>query len=314
MRIRKETGNIKDSNRARIFDISEFSIDDGPGKRIVVYFQGCKIHCTWCHSPHSQLDKSPLLFNRNLCKKCKRCVTACPHNVHRFEGNKHIVDRTLCRQCGIYIAQCPCSIEGVNGSALHLPTITTSISNLYHQIEPYIHIVRKNGGITLSGGEALLQFEAAKELLIECIKHDYHTAVETSGLLPISLYSQIQPFVKLWLFGIRVTTGNNVSHFAHIDKVLHYLIQEKATILPRIPMVPGVFDKDEILIQIKELLNKYSIDTVCLLPWNKDFNHYYEKADIPLEIDAPAQIEVEVCENKIITFFKNNNFRLYENR
>lgn len=313
MRIQRDSELGKDSLPVRIFDISEFSKDNGPGRRAVVYFQGCNIHCKWCHSPHSQPRTSPLLFNQNNCVKCKRCVAACSRKVHRFEGNKHIVNRALCNQCGKCIEHCPLSIEGVNGSTLYLPTVTISVSGLFNQIEPYLRL-DPNGGITLSGGEALLQLDAAKELLMNCIDHGYHTAVETSGLLPLSIYAFIQPYVKLWIFGMRITTGDNTSYYSHINEVLQYLVKKEANILPRIPMVPGVFDKDEILVQLKELLNRYSIDTVQLLPWNKDFKLYYEKGNLPLSMDTPTPNEIESCEVKITSFFKQNNIRLYENR
>lgn len=48
------------SRQLRIFDVAEFSVHDGPGVRVIVYFQGCNARCDWCHSPHSQPYCAPL--------------------------------------------------------------------------------------------------------------------------------------------------------------------------------------------------------------------------------------------------------------
>lgn len=317
MIIRKdEKPNISDnSRRLRIFDIAEFSVHDGPGIRTVIYFQGCNARCSWCHSPHSQFESAPILFNRNLCTDCRRCADVCPNEVHRFENGIHRLDRTACTQCGLCIDSCPNSIAGVKGSALHLPTVSLSVSDLFSQVEPYIRLTGKNGGITLSGGEALLQLEAAEEFLALCKQKGYHTAVETSGLLPLETYRRILPLVDLWLFGVRITTGDNENlHYQHINKVLDLLVEGKSDILPRIPLVPGFFDKEEVLNRLVGLLTARSVRTVCLNPWNRDFGLYYQQSGLSLQMNTPSTDEIDYCETKITSLFNQQNFKLYENR
>ena len=303
------------SRQLRIFDVAEFSVHDGPGVRVVVYFQGCNARCDWCHSPHSQPYCAPLLYNPNFCVGCRRCELVCPNQVHRFNQGKHEVDRSACTQCGICIENCPTSVAGVNGSTLHLPTVRLSVAGLLNQIDPYLRITRIKGGITLSGGEALLQLDAVEELLTECKRNGYHTAVETSGLLPLDTYKKVLPLVDLWLFGMRVVTGQTDGwHYQHINNVLDLLTGEGAEILPRIPMVPGFFDKEDVLNGITELLTRHSLRTVCLNPWNRDYEHYYELGGLPLHMSAPSADEIDYCETKITSLFNQLNFTLYENR
>jgi pyruvate formate lyase activating enzyme len=84
-------------------------------------------------------------------------------------------------------------------------------------------------GVTLSGGEALLQLTAAKKLLQACKQNGTHTAVETSGLLPVETYEEATPWVDLRLFGMRVITGKHqASHEVHIRKVLRRLTASNA--------------------------------------------------------------------------------------
>lgn len=304
----------RSSKLLKIFDVAEFSIHDGPGIRTVVYFQGCSAQCDWCHSPHSQPKCAPLLLNTNICIQCKRCEDSCPTHAHTFTNGTHTINRGLCNQCGICIENCPNSIMGVKGSALHLPTIEVTARSLFEQIEPYMKLHSKGNGITLSGGEALLQLEAAKELLEYCINNGFNTAVETSGLLPLKTYQQVLPLVNTWLFGTRIITGgNNVRYDKHVDKVLCLLTSSKANIIPRIPMVPSFFDREEILQGIANLLKKHAISTICFNQWNKDYDNYYVQSGIPLQMERPSDEKIEECEIKIKSYFTNLNFKLYGN-
>ena len=314
MRIRMTSlgnGLNNTSHKIRIFDVAEFSKDDGPGARVVVYFQGCNLHCDWCHSPHSQPIIAPLLFNENLCTGCRRCAEACPQNVHEFDSGKHLIDRSRCIRCGRCIEVCPNSVEGVKGSALHLPTTELPVYSLFSQIGPYIRLTGASGGITLSGGEPLTQLEAARELLTLCKSHGFHTAVETSGLLRPEVYKSIMPLVDLWLFGIRLTTGKEDSlHVERLRQVLDMFASHQAAVLPRIPMVPGFSDRDEILQLLTELLQSHHLNRICLGRWNKDFDHYYNQSGMPRKMDVPSSKQIETCENKITTFLKSSNFNL----
>lgn len=304
-----------ESNKVNIFDIAEFSPYDGPGLRTVVYFQGCNAHCDWCHSPQSQKAIASLMFNKNRCTHCRRCVDICNQYAHSFVDKEHKIKRENCTHCGECIDFCPNSIAGVGGSALHLPTVATTVDCLFNQIYPYISLVKKSGGITLSGGEALLQLDAAKELLQKCKASGIHTAVETSGLLPISNYLEVAPLVDIWLFGMRVITGkNHPRHDKHIHSTLKSLIESGAKVLPRIPMIPGFFDRDDVLQSIGKILSDNNIDSVCLNPWNGNYDVNYTKSGLDLNMPKPTLTEIELCETKIITFFSSLKLNAYENK
>lgn len=313
MRINKEY-KVSDKPLIYIYDIAELSIHDGPGMRTVVYFQGCNAQCDWCHSPQSQPYSSPLLFNSILCTKCRLCSGICKNKVHTFTKGIHLIKRSNCNKCGYCVTTCPNSIDGVGGSALHFPTTKTSVSTLFEQIKPYLKLTKQGGGITLSGGEALLQTDAAKELLLLCKKAGFHTAVETSGLLPMKIYQSVAPIVDLWLFGMRVITG--ASHSRHDDSIRHTLkelVNSGAKILPRIPMVPSFFDRKDVLESIISILNENKIDIVCLSKWNINYNINYIKSGIDLKMQQPTHEDIIRCENIIIDSFNNAKFKMYEN-
>lgn len=311
---RPSEGEMGNSCPVRLFDIAEFSGYDGPGIRTVVYFQGCGAACDWCHSPHSQPSAAPLMYNEVLCRRCGRCVSICGQRVHEMVNGEHLLHRDKCIRCGKCIAQCPASIKGVRGSALHFSTVETTVKTLFEQILPYLKLNKENGGITLSGGEALLQPEAAKALLRLCKQEGIHTAVETSGLLPSQSYREVLPLVDLWLFGIRVITDSTGEHVHKVDAALELLTGSNAKILPRIPMVPGYFDREDVLHQVIGLLQKYSLSTVWLNPWNKDYDINYYHAGLPLLMKKPTLSEIETCREKMLLTFKNFKITMYENR
>lgn len=299
--------------RVRLFDIAEFSQYDGPGIRTVVYFQGCGVACDWCHSPHSQPYKAPLMYNDKLCVNCGRCVSACSYKVHTVINRQHFLNRTNCIQCGKCIEECPQSIAGVVGSALNLATVETTVEALFQQILPYLELNKSEGGITLSGGEALLQSEASETLLRLCKEKGIHTAVETAGLLPLDTYRKVLPWVDMWLFGMRVVTGRNRQHAERIDKALGFLVDSGASILPRIPMIPDYFDREEVLNKLIELLEKYSLRTVWVNPWNNNYDIKYSHAGFPLLMDKPSKNEIKTCQEKILLKLKKLKFNVYGN-
>ncbi|QZT37648.1 glycyl-radical enzyme activating protein [Halosquirtibacter xylanolyticus] len=302
------------SERLSLFDLSELSPFDGPGLRTVVFFQGCPLSCAWCHSPHSQSTISPLLFHEIFCTHCGFCVSACPHGVHEMVGEEHIIHREKCIHCGQCVAACPQSREGVKASALFLPTVQSDVHTLFEQIRPYLDLTKRSGGgITLSGGEPLLQSEAAMKLLWLCKAHGYHTAVESSGLMPLDRYKLLIPWVDVWLIGFRVTTGEvPPSKEAQVDRCLSLLHDAKAKILPRIPIIPGFTNQTSVLEVITRLLNKYHLKHVDLNPWNDHFDVNYIHGGMELKMTKPSTDIVEDATREIKDHFKRLNFTIDE--
>ncbi len=316
MKIIREHPSDAATTKISLFDINELSRFDGPGLRCVLFFQGCSTNCEWCHSPHSQPKISPLLYNKNLCVGCGRCVEACSNQVHSFLEGEHIVDRKNCTHCAKCIEACPNSVDGVSGSALNLPTVEVSVDALYGQIEPYLKLCKaNNGGITLSGGEALLQLDGVAELLTKCKENGIHTAIETSGLLPLSVYRGVLDQVDLWLFGMRIITSKSgVKHKERIEASLKLLLESGAKVLPRIPMVPSYFDRSDVMSCITSLIERYSIEEVCLSEWNRDYDHYYSQSGQTATMKPPSDDEIAECKKIITNQIINLKCKLYENK
>jgi pyruvate formate lyase activating enzyme len=179
--------------------------------------------------------------------------------------------------------------------------------SLFEQLLPALEMCGNNGGITLSGGEALLQREGAKKLLELCKARNIHTAMETSGLLPLDLYREALPLVDLWLFGMRLVAGfQDERRNDAVKSALALLKENRAFVQPVLPMVPRVYDKDEVLEDVAALLSEYGLGKPLLNPWNRNYDALYKEAGIPLRMKAPSAEAVESCESKMRAYFKES--------
>ncbi len=293
------------------FDISFNSCHDGPGTRVVLFFQGCNANCSWCHSPHSQGKISPLLFKESHCSYCGRCQSVCSQNVHLVEDGHHYLDRSNCIQCGSCIQACPNSFIYRKAGVLHLATIKKTVTEMYEQLLPHLNMVKYDGGITLSGGEALIQYKAAAELLRLCKKSGFSTAIETSGLLPAKYYKGLDGLVDYWLFGMRFTTDfPRIKHTQTIADYMAIISQYNQPIRLRLPVVPGHTDSDWYLKQCGDLMLKNKIKRVYINSWNRNTDHYYHLTGRVYAITMPSEEAVIRSEEKICNYFKDRGFEV----
>ena len=93
-----------------VFNIQRYSIDDGPGIRTTVFFKGCPLSCVWCSNPESQNLAPELMHRDSLCKRCYRCVAACPKKLFSLvESGKYYAVRCKSLEMGKNVMQV-CSV------------------------------------------------------------------------------------------------------------------------------------------------------------------------------------------------------------
>src|SRR5512140_1496180 len=102
-----EQENHTNGSLGRVFDIQGFTVNDGPGIRTTVFLKGCPLRCVWCHNPESIAPEPQLSFLEERCTGCRACAAACPHGVHRWDDDTHLLDRALCTACGACVSACP---------------------------------------------------------------------------------------------------------------------------------------------------------------------------------------------------------------
>ena len=177
------------------------------------------------------------------------------------------------------------------------------------KVLPYLSLC---DGITLSGGEALLQ-EQTLHFLKLCKENGVHTCVETSGLLDSGLYEQVCPFVDVWLFGTRVLTDNDsVFHTEKLMENARLIKKSSKKIIPVIPMVPGVMNREDALLRIILVFETLEAADIQINPWNRSYDIYYAFSGIKCAFSRPSDDKISICEMEIRDFLKKKGYKFTE--
>ncbi|MEW6441412.1 MAG: glycyl-radical enzyme activating protein [bacterium] len=163
-----------------VFNIQKFSLHDGAGIRTLVFLKGCPLACLWCANPEGQSPAAELALSLRRCigtKECGRCLEACDQRAIRAapEGGLSI-DRDACVLCGRCVDACPCGALELMGRPMTVEEVVRAVE------EDGSFYARSGGGLTLSGGEPLLQIAFVERLLATARGRGIDTALETSGL------------------------------------------------------------------------------------------------------------------------------------
>lgn len=256
------------SKEGVIFDIQRCSIYDGPGIRTTVFLKGCPLNCLWCHNPEGISLTQNLYFNYESCTNCFKCVFVCPNKVHFIKEDRHEVNFELCKLCGKCVNVCVYSALKIIGYRAEAEMVMKEV------IKDVRYYKESGGGLTLSGGEPMLQIEFATELLrlakVNCI----NTCVETSGFSSRQNYENILPLVNIWLFDYKATDEKvhkrltGVSNKSILEN-LKYLYDSGAQIILRCPMIPNINDFEEHFLAISVIEKEYpNLKAIEILPYH----------------------------------------------
>lgn len=159
-----------------IFDISHYMIEDGPGIRTNVFFKGCPLRCKWCSNAFGLERKLQLAYTKAKCTKCGACINVCSFEAVKIGDDGYPKqDFAKCQNC------MECTFACKSKARFQVGKTVTSREVLEEIKTDRIFYRRGNGGVTLSGGEILMQAEFAKEILKLCVNEGINTAIETSA-------------------------------------------------------------------------------------------------------------------------------------
>lgn len=132
------------------------------------------------------------------------------------------------------------------------------------------------GGVTFSGGEPFSQFEFLSDLLCECRKRNFHTALDTTGYVKTENLKKIYNKIDLFLYDLKLINKRyhkkytGVSNKIIIDN-LKWLIEKNKEVRIRFPLVPGYNDSEKNIDDMKSFLGEFhpKIKHIDLLPYHK---------------------------------------------
>ncbi|MBR3400799.1 MAG: glycyl-radical enzyme activating protein [Parasporobacterium sp.] len=255
-----------------IFNIQRFSTDDGPGIRTTVFVKGCPLSCIWCANPESQSSLPQIVNRPSKCRGCGKCAAVCPEHVISLiptDNKPEIrIDRSLCKNC------CTC-VKACSAGAMHLYGEHVTADEVYNTVKRDLgYYQRSGGGITISGGEPMMQIDFVTALYTLCKNGGIHTALDTCGYFPTEYISRTSGLVDLVLFDLKIIDPDLHKHYTGVDnQLIHRNLREflktDAEIFIRVPLIPEITDTEANLTAIANVVKSFEKPLhVDLLPYH----------------------------------------------
>ena len=180
-----------------IFDIKRYALHDGPGIRTTLFLKGCPLRCAWCHNPESWSPKPQKLYKKSKCIGCGSCVAACSHDAIELSPDGIVPTENRCVLCGQCTDACPAAALEMSGRAWPM-------DELMAEVEKERGVMADSGGgVTLCGGEPLMDPDYALELLRELGRRGFHRAVDTSLFVSPELIPEVVRECELFLVDLK---------------------------------------------------------------------------------------------------------------
>ena len=280
-------------------DVKRFAVHDGPGIRTTFFFKGCPLRCRWCHNPEGLSPEPQLAYYAHKCRNCGECASVCPAGAHTFSDGVHRFDRAKCRNCGKCELWCPAAALKLYGRSM---TVEEALKTAREDV---IFYAESKGGVTLSGGEPLLQARFARDLLAACRDDGIHTALDTSCFAEREVLDEVIPFTDMFLVDFKHPSPEEHKKLTGrsnelIRANLRHLSEVGARIEIRIPLVPGCNDAPEVLAEAGKFLGTLNVEAVRLLPYHPQAATKYAALDMTYNLPDTAPPEAENLESAAV--------------
>jgi pyruvate formate lyase activating enzyme len=273
------------AGKCLVLSVTRMTVHNGPGIRTLVLFKGCPLHCRWCSTPESQAADPEISFYRNRCINCRRCGTVCPAGAIDLNGPVPKIDRSRCNVCGACADVCPSQSITLLGKPMTNEHLSEELCR------DKVFYRHSGGGVTLSGGEVLLNPAFTGQLLRTLKKEGVGVGIDTCGHVPWMNIEPLLPFVDFFLWDIkhmdpqRHKEGTGVSNRLILNN-LESVSQRSVPVYIRIPLIPGFNNSEENIRATCEFARTLpSLVEVDLLPLHHLGKARYASLDRPYPIE-----------------------------
>ncbi|MEI6122618.1 MAG: glycyl-radical enzyme activating protein [Bacteroidota bacterium] len=266
--------------KATIFDIQGLSVHDGPGCRTLIFLNGCTMSCFWCSNPEGMSSRPSLLYYQPNCVVCGNCANSCAYNAITVETDKIAIARTICKNCSEPVCVSQCFTD-----ALRLSGYEITVGKLMEIIQRDRQFWGSHGGMTLTGGEPLMQIDFAEELLKRCYDSYVHTAIETCGNIAWQNFERVLSYLDWIFFDIKHfdnathKKGTDVKNTLILDNAKKLAAGFKGKLMFRLPLVPDFNDSDSNLKATIAFLKDCGRNEINILPLHRLGGEKYKMLD-----------------------------------
>lgn len=262
-----------------VLNIQRYCIHDGPGIRTTTFLKGCSCRCKWCSNPESIRPTPEVAYDVSNCTGAKECGLCLKPPFP--EGAFYVVDGPddkirvnwdLATDCDeATVSLCPTA-------ALYMFGEEMTVEEVVDEVERDASFYRSSGGgMTLSGGECLLQPDFAAALLEEAHNRGINTAIETAGNVPWSFMKKVLPHVDTMQHDHKLTNPERHKKWTGVDnkRILEnfkkaYETFPDISFIARTPLIPGVNDDEQHIRAVLEFIRPHkNVIDYELLPYHR---------------------------------------------
>lgn len=235
-------------NYAYVANVQRFTIHDGPGIRTELFLKGCPLRCEWCSNPETYERFPQVGVFTKKCIGCGYCLKACAEhgrNAIKIGDNRVVgIDRNACDNCLLCEQECMSGALTIWGKKM---TVEDAIDVIRRDREFYD---RSGGGVTLSGGEPLLQWRFCRDLLKRCKAEGINTCLESALHVNPKILDEVAPYIDLFITDIKQMDSGIHKKFTGVGNELilsniKKLVDMEMPLIIRMPIIPGFNDNTE---------------------------------------------------------------------
>jgi len=251
-----------------IFDIQRFALHDGPGIRTTVFMKGCSNCCDWCHNPESISDIPQIQYYSDRCINCGKCLETCPQKCHSLLNDCHAFYKDSCTGCGMCTKTCYANALVQSGN------FVTAEYVIEEALKDIAYYKQSKGGVTLSGGEPVLQNEFCFEVLKRLKQYEIHTVLQTAGNYDFGKLESLVPFLDIVMYDVKAYSQDIYDRHIHGNRemMLGNLIKLDRLNIPiivRTPVIGSINDNSGEIDSIADFLQSIkNLKQYILLPYH----------------------------------------------